>query len=498
MRSKLIFLMFYISLAFVFGGCSFTSFYKFSDTQASISHVLQDSIYSHMQWGILIESMEHEEILYQINANKLFLPASNQKIITAATALHILKPDYTYQTKLYYSGEIVDSILIGDLVIEGNGDPSLTRDFYSDPRQMFISIADTLKSWGVKKITGNIIGDDNSFDDIGLGNGWMLEDLKYSFASELGALQINNNSVSIEIHPPARSNDHIVIIPDLNSSYYKIFNDLTVSSDSLTRIDIERPIGSNDIYLSGIVQVGSPIRSKTISLTNSTLFYLTVFKETLIDNGVEVEGIVQDCDDIENWHLDENKLSLITKHNSPILLDLLKFMMKESNNLQAETLIRSLGIDQNMTGSFENGKKVVQMFLLDMGIQPEDYAFYDGSGLSRYNLISPEQIVNVLKGSFKTEERDLWMDTIPVRGNYDEFNNLIIRTKDKGNIRAKTGTMSNIRCLSGYIELPGDTIVFSFMVNGHLLKTWEIDLLIDRILVFILNGYKDKSSVLIS
>jgi len=433
--------------------------------------------------------LENGEILYQHNADKMFIPASNQKILTSAAALLTLEPDFRYETKLYYSGEIVDSVLIGDLIIQGNGDPTFSSEFYDDPRIPFYCWADTLHRMGIRKITGNIIGEDNAFDDIGLGKGWMVDDLNYTYAAESGALQFNDNSIMLNIIPPADHEKSVHIIPEMKSSYFSILDEINIIKEGKTNINIDRPINSNEITLSGSISISSRMKSQAISLTNPTLYFVTFFKEILMERGISLNGKALDCDDIDDWKFDIENISLILVHASPPLSKILQIMMEESNNLYAETLVKTLGWQQGEIGSFEEGKRVIQLTLNDLGLKAESYAFQDGSGLSRYNLISPRQIVQVLKSMLNTDRADLWRDIMPIEGIYEHtLTNRIIRTTEQGNMKAKTGTMSNVRCLSGYIIIPEGDIVFSVLVNGHLLKSKEIDIVTDNVLNFLMQN----------
>ena len=162
-------------------------------------------------------------------------------------------------------------------------------------------------------------------------------------------------------------------------------------------------------------------------------------------------------------------------------------LLKDSNNLYAETLLKTLGWNNNEIGTFEEGKKVVEEMLADCGIEPESYAYHDGSGLSRYNLISPKQIVHILKGMRKSENWLIWKDMFPIAGVDGTLKYRMIETPGEGNVKAKTGTMSNVRCLSGYLTTSSnEDIVFSILVNAHLLKSKDLDNVVDHILNLII------------
>ena len=212
-----------------FYGCSSSrDLYTYDEINELIAQRFDDSLFAHAHWGVLIESLETGGIWYQRNADRMFMPASNEKIPTTASALLTLGPDFKYETKLYYSGEIIDSVLKGDLIVVGDGDPTFYTKFYDDPRDPFFHWADSLKKLGIKEIEGNIIGDDNAFDDNGYGMGWAHDGLDAWYSAESGALQFNENYIDLKIIPPLDLNDSVKIIPNIPSSYFEIINNTNV------------------------------------------------------------------------------------------------------------------------------------------------------------------------------------------------------------------------------------------------------------------------------
>lgn len=478
-------LLFLLPILF-FGCSSTTNFNSFNTTHDLIDAKFHDTMFENAHWGVLIESLTTGDIWYEQNMDKLFMPASNEKIPTAASALTILGPDFTFETNLYYNGEIIDSVLKGDLIVRGNGDPTFYTKFFDDPRAPFFSWADTLLKLGIKEIDGNIIGDDNAFDDNGYGNGWSYDGLDSWYSAESGALQFNENYIDLQIIPPTRIEDSVKIIPNVESNYFSIINKTTVSDTGRTRVSFDRPFGTNNIIVSGLVKTGSKAFERTPTISNPTLFYVTVLKETIINKGILITGKAIDCDDIENWELYLAKCKLIISHHSPALKDILKGMMKRSQNMYAETMTKTLGWNESGIGSFREGKKVVEKVLADFGIEPKTYAYTDGSGLSRYDYISPHQIVKILKGMRNSKNWDTWKELLPIAGVDGTLKNRMKGTKAEGNVRAKTGTIANTRGLSGYLTtVDGEDIVFSFLINGHLRSSEDTELITDSVLSII-------------
>lgn len=468
-------------------GCAGTSkFYSLEDRHEFIYRQFNDSLFAHAHWGALIESLDSGEIWYKQNADKMFMPASNNKIITSAVALISLGPDFKFETKLYYSGEIADSVLNGDLIVVGNGDPTFYTRFFDDPREPFFNWADTLIRMGIKEINGNIIGDDNFFEEQRFSPDWSFANLTHHYAAEYGALQFNENYVDLYIIRPKSLLDSVTIIPNVKTKYFSIKNNLFAVDTSRSKINFNRDFGTNNITVSGQIHVGNDTLERSPSIWNPTLFYTTVLKETFEAKGIKITGKALDCDEIPLWDFQPLGNDLILIHYSPPLKDMLKVLMKKSQNLYAETMVRIMGLMNSGYGSFDEGKKVVEQVLSDFGIEPDTYSFSDGSGLSRYNFISPRQIMKILKGMRDSEYWEIWRDILPIAGVDGTLKRRMRGTKAEGNVRAKTGTINNVRGLSGYLTTSdGEEIVFSFLVNGHLRTTKETEMITDSVLEFI-------------
>lgn len=451
-----------------------------------IETIINDSLFSHAHWGVLIESLQTGKMIYERNSERMFMPASNEKIPTAAVALTTLGSDFNFETVVGYSGIIQDSVLNGDLIIIGDGDPTISDRIYETPTTIFEQWADSLVSLGIKSINGNIIGDDNKFDDEHIGYGWPLDGLDYWYSAEIGALQLNENYVDLQIVPPLTMTDTLIIIPDLVSNYYKLINEIEIVDTGSNNLSITREYGNNEILLQGNIVRGSDSFERSPTITNPTKFYVTVLKEVLENKDISVLGSPLDCDELINYSDSIKITDSLIVHNSLPLSDILTVLMKKSQNLYAETMVKVLGYNNSGLGSFEEGKKVIENVLQDFGVEPETYAYRDGSGLSRYNFISPKQIVSILKGVKESSDWNIWYDLFPIAGIDGTLKWRMKRTKAEGNVRAKTGTISNVRGLSGYVKTAeGEDIVFSFLINGHLKTSRDTELITDKILELI-------------
>jgi serine-type D-Ala-D-Ala carboxypeptidase/endopeptidase (penicillin-binding protein 4) len=454
--------------------------------QQLIAKKIEDSLFDNAQWGVLIKSLKTGETWYELNSGKLFVPASNEKIITAAAALISLSPDFTFETHLDYTGEIKDSVLNGNLIVSGNGDPTINKYFFNDPKNIFRAWAVLLKQKGIKKINGDVIGSDEAFENYTYGLGWSYDDFCEDYAAEINPLQLDENNVNIYIIPPVDNKGKIKFESDLPEDYLKINNKLALTDTGKTDITCIKLTGINSIVISGYIRIGGRRILKQISVSNPTLYYSTILKNVLKESGIYISGEAKDCNDISNWKSQKQDLKSIDIHYSPPLKEILPVMMKRSQNLYAETLTRVMGWRKTGIGSFKEGKKVVEKVLQSFGIKTGSYSYMDGSGLSRYNLISPQQIVQILEEMKKCACWQDWINAFPVAGTDGTLKNRMKGTSAEGNVRAKTGTMSNIRGLSGYVTTAyGEELVFSFLVNNHLRTAKETEKITDSVLELI-------------
>ncbi len=475
---------------FIFIGCGESSQIEkqnsFLMLKNKIDALVNDSSFAEANWGIQIQSLKTGKIWYSKNQNKMFMPASNEKIPTASAALTLLGPNFTFETDLCTDGEILDSTLHGDLIVFGDGDPTLYTKFYNDPRDLFYNWAELLKEKGIKNIEGNIIADDKTFSYDSLGFGWSFDGLDSWSYAQISPLQLNENYIDINIYPPDSINKTAVIKPNLPSNYYKIINKLTISETGRNEINYSRHVGTNEIILSGNVIAGSKEFQISPTITNPSLFYVTVFKEVLQESEIKVNGNAVTSTELGIWNHKPEDFKIIDKHESAPLKEIIKVMMKRSQNLYAETLPRVIGWEKEKKGTFNAGKKYVSEVLENFGIKPNSYRYMDGSGLSRYDYISPAQIVKILSAMWTSPNKNYWFDALPIAGEDGTLQNRMKGTKAQGNVRAKTGTISNVRALSGYVTTAsGEELVFSFLVNNFLGSSKSTEDISDGILVLL-------------
>ncbi len=253
------------------------------DLQKDLEDIFSDPNFSNAHWGVVIQSLETGEYLYRRNESKSFMPASNMKIFTTATALCMLGPNYKYSTKLLTNGSIERKVLKGDLIIRGSGDPTFPKKYRNDSlHTLFASWIDSLKNAGISEIDGDIIGDDNCFDDQGLGTGWSWDDETYWYSAPTSGLSYNDNCIDLSVSPGEYIGSTALISLNPNTNYAEIRNNIrTVPPDSLQNLDYFRKSNTEVINAFGTIPLNGTTRVESISIGNPTLYTVTVFKEML-------------------------------------------------------------------------------------------------------------------------------------------------------------------------------------------------------------------------
>lgn len=434
-----------------------------------LDDIFEDQNFASANWGVVIQSLSNGEYFYKRNEDKLFMPASNLKLFTTATALNTLGKDYRFKTEIYRRGEMDGSVLKGDLIIRGFGDPSISGRFYNDEiTKVFSNWADSLQELGIDEIRGQIIGDDNAFDEVGLGEGWAWDTESEWYAAPSGALSLNDNCVEIFIKPGQVGQRAVIEYLPFNK-YTTIINKvITAPKDSASSgsITVHRERGTNIISVVGIITEASKPQKFFASVNNPTQFFVVVLKDVLQKKGIQVRGFGIDVDDLSE-SLDYSQMKLLFKHYSPPLYSLIRIINKDSQNLFAEQLLKVMGYEKERFGSARNGLRVVSKYLETIGNNTDNFNMVDGSGLSRLNLVSPKQIVNLLSFMQRSESFDYFYSSLPVAGVDGTLANRLQKTKAEGNVRGKTGYLDGVRSLSGYL-FTGDKelVAFSMIVNN--------------------------------
>ena len=429
--------------------------------------LLADSRFAAAQWGIEIFSLNRSEVLFEKNSQRLYIPASNNKILTAAAALTQLGPEYCFKTQILRTGSVVDGVLKGNLLIVGFGDPSSSsRMNPPDPFRVFRLWAANLKQQGIRAIDGDLIGDGTSFEETGYGQGWEWNDLVEGFAAPVSALQFNENSVSLAFSPGLKDGDlaSLTIAPLID--YVSVNNQVvTEGGGRAARITIEQSRPGESILARGFVSRKNSTVERLVSVRFPVRYYLSALKQTLTEEGIDVSR----CRIREMRNSRSQPHTVLWIQSSPPLSELLPPLMKMSLNLASETLVRVLGLERRGSATFSKGKEVVQEALGRLGIDRETYAYADGSGLSRLNLVSADTLVRILTAMYRLPDFPIFYDALSIAGVDGTLANRMKGTRAEGTVRAKSGTLAGVSALSGYVQSAnGEMLAFSLIANNYL------------------------------
>lgn len=427
--------------------------------------IFNDPNFINANWGVLIQSLQTGEYFYKRNENKLFVPASNLKLFTTAGALDILGADYKFTTNVYISGKIDGSILVGDLIVEGRGDPTISGRFYNnDLLKVFNNWADSLLAFGIDEIDGNLIGDDNLFEDKGLGQGWAWDNESYWFSAQSGALSFNDNCVDIVVTVDKKKNlPKISIAPE--SKYTVPINKVfVVPDDSVSSIDVYRERGTNLVTVFGKIRVSDSVKTY-VSVNNPTQYFMVVLKEVLEKRGIKITGFPLDIDDVTQ-SLNYGTMQKLFTNYSPELKEIIKVINKNSQNFFAEQILKTIGLETRNFGTVGYGITALYDLFREIGINPEDMNIADGSGLSRLNLVTPKQIVDLLNYEYQSKNFIPFFNSLPIAGVDGTLGDRMKNSSLTGKVRAKTGYLESVRSLSGY-AYTGDNEPVSFSIIAN-------------------------------
>jgi D-alanyl-D-alanine carboxypeptidase/D-alanyl-D-alanine-endopeptidase (penicillin-binding protein 4) len=430
-----------------------------------IDALLAQPAFERSYWGVLIKSLKTDETLYALNARKLMMPASNMKIVTLAAAAETRGWDFRYTTAVLPGGPVEAGTLQGDLVVVGTGDPSLVAaDGMAD--RVFAEWADRLKRRGIRTVAGRIIGDDNGFDKETLGFGWSWDDLPDDYAAGVGALQFNENAVRVTVVPGAAAGDSAGVSIAPGGSGLMIVSDVvTGAPGSASSISTRRLPGNMHLALRGSIPLGGAPSTLTVSVDNPTLFFVGALRNALIANGIDVRGPAVDIDDVRDARPPTGPP--IVMYQSPPLSTLAVRLMKASQNQYAETLLKTASSGAGVP-SAAGGRSATQALLEGWGVPAGGLIQRDGSGLSRYDYVTPEALVMILAHVYRDDRlRGPFDASLPIAGRDGTLSNRMKGTPAEGNARAKTGSMTNVRALSGYVTAAdGEPLVFSILANN--------------------------------
>ena len=408
------------------------------------------------------------------NEGSFLKPASCNKLLTSSAAFYYLGTKYQFNTKIGHNGKLEGGILEGDLVITASGDPSISNRFYKDKSDICIALrewAKVLKKKGIKTITGNIIGDDDFFNDEYYNPGWKPSSRGEWYAAEVGALCFNDNCVDMKIRGNEKAGMVAKITLKPNTSYVNVINQIQTTQSENGGIYFEREDKTNDIYVNGsIIKNGST--TEYASVHNSTLYTCTVFKEVLEEEGIMVKGKALDIDEISDEKSVRENLVTLYVNKSVDMANIVKIINRNSQNLYAEQVLKTIGKEVKGEGSFNAGISAVKDFLKKSGVYRNKWTMVDGSGLSAGNRVSPQMLVELLEYMRGRKDWPAFKGSLAQPGKKGSLRTRINQTEEDKKlgkyIYAKTGTINGVLTITGIISSKEhDDILFSIMLNDY-------------------------------
>ncbi|HEY5912720.1 MAG TPA: D-alanyl-D-alanine carboxypeptidase/D-alanyl-D-alanine-endopeptidase [Verrucomicrobiae bacterium] len=450
-----------------------------TELQQRITDCVGQSNYAAALWGVKVTSLDTGKTVFEHNAGKLFSPASNSKLYTVALALDRLGEDYRIKTSLYSTVRPRRSgTLKGDLIVFGRGDPTLNQRLHgSDIFKALEPLVLALKDAGVKRITGDLVGDQSYFRGPEFGSGWAWDDMQYYYGAELSALTVNDNVLQVTVKPGAVAGSSCTLTVTPATSYLVFSNRTqTVSSEGKRKITFYRPLDENIVYVLGTMPAGTNVFVDEVTFHNPAGLFVSFLREALKRQGIKVTGKTRTLNwlDRRNEPLDIGRLVELGTAESLSLREVAREIQKPSQNLYTDLLLAHVGEayrtggDAADTTSEELGIRELNRFLAEAGVPKGEVIFEEGSGLSRDNLTSPNATVTLLKYMKGHKCGKAFIDALPVAGVDGTLRNRMKNTAAAGNVRAKTGSLRWSSSLSGYVTTAGgEQLVFSLMLNRY-------------------------------
>ena len=428
------------------------------------------------EWGLLVVDAESGETLYEQNADKYFVPASNMKLFTTALALAKLGPEYHFHTTLETQGAISsEGVLRGDLILVGRGDPNLSNrkfpyelkeEFDGPPQKALVELADALVTKGVKEISGDVVGDDSYFPRERYPNGWEIDDMVWEYGAAISAIVVDDNTVALTLTPGEQPGNPVQAAVTPATPDFMVENRVTTSAaDVKSDLTLTREPGSNLVVVKGTLPAKSAPRKLVLAIEEPAQHAPAVLKRLLEERGVRVAGVARARHDHAEPGGDP---VVLAEHASVPLGDALKLVNKISQNLHTEMLLRTVARQSGVWATPDDLMKVPADFYAAAGIEPGDVIQTDASGLSRHDLVTPRAIVTLLTFAQKQSWFGPYYASLPVAGIDGTLEDRMKNTPAAGRIHAKTGSVEHVRTLSGFAETPGGRrLIFSFLSNNQ-------------------------------
>lgn len=470
----------------------------------NITTILSDPAVARAHWGISVVTLDGSPV-YALNDQQYFQPASNAKLFTTAAALALLGPDFTMKTYVIAEGPMSsDGHLRGSLRFIGGGDPTLSGRAYpysghtersDQPLHALDDLAAQVAASGVRSLDGTVVADDTLFVHERYGQGWAQDDLQWDYGAPVSALTVNDNVRYLTLAPGVAAGDPAVATwnPSLPDDATVLKNEaITSPAGSQQHLGLDRQPDQAFLRAYGTIPAGSKPTHFAIAVQDAAKFAGDGFAQALAAHNVAGNPIVQvshrlsgDTQIFEKESVQPLALRplaagqqlpfnlspdarVLAQRTSPPLSQIVTVVNKVSQNLHAEILLRLLGKAEGDDGSIAQGTRVVRQFLISAGVQADDFFFYDGSGLSPQDVITPRSATTLLTYAARQPWGGAYRASLPVGGVDGSLESRFTQPSLKGKVFAKTGTLAEVHALSGYLTAAsGRTLVFSILCNDH-------------------------------
>ncbi|ONI82847.1 D-alanyl-D-alanine carboxypeptidase/D-alanyl-D-alanine-endopeptidase [Actinosynnema sp. ALI-1.44] len=424
--------------------------------------------------GLVVSKADTGEVLYSKDAGARRQPASNLKLLTSAAAMEILGADHRFTTSVLTQGKRRGPVLDGDLYLRGTGDPTLLPADYD-------ALAAKVAATGLKIVRGKLFADDTWFDAVPYGTGWAWDDEPYYYNAETSALTVapdtdyDAGTILVKVRPGAPGK-WAGVTTEPPTNHVTVENaTITGAPGTKNTIDVERKHGTNVIRAHGIIPYGTQTSTLFTTVKDPAGLSAALFRDALARHGVRV------TDTTKTRVETPVGAQLVTERTSMPLSQLLVPFMKLSNNMHAEILVKSIGRAVSGTGTWDAGLAAVGQRLTGLGVPAGKTYLADGSGLSRMNQISPEQVAALLRAVRAKPWFTAWYDSLPIAGVADRMVGGTLRsrmagTAAAGNVHAKTGSLTGVSALSGYVtSADGQQLAFSMISNNLLTSARRVE-----------------------
>jgi D-alanyl-D-alanine carboxypeptidase/D-alanyl-D-alanine-endopeptidase (penicillin-binding protein 4) len=433
------------------------------DLGSRINAIINDAALSRAHWGIDVRDIATGASLYQHNAQQLFIPASNQKLIVAATAAWHLPPDFLYRTAIKGGGAIRNGTLDGDLIVRGSGDPTISARYESSRTTVFERWADSLRARGITRISGGIVIDQTLFEPTMVRPDWQMYDLNWWYAAPVAPLGFNDNAIDFRVSPSAEGAPANITWEPKSEFVVLMNRTRTTAKGTPYTLDFDRIPGTDTVFAYGLLPVDASVRTESFAVRDPGHYAGIVLRESLEKKGIAVSGRAIRV--ISSGPSPTG--SPLFEYASPPLPRIISPILQTSQNWFAEMLLKTVAAQVSNDGSWTAGLELERRFLIDIAkLDTTEFRLRDASGLSTNNLITPHALAQLTRFIANEPRLKPALDALPISGG--ETGSLRTRLTDlKGRVRAKTGSVSNVDALTGVVETAsGRRLAVSIIANN--------------------------------